>query len=174
MIKDIMNKDIKQIMSLCVIFLVASLVLYGVYTLTKPKIDETNNAVFNDKLSRLYPGLESSEHIDNYFVAYGPAKSIMGYAVETSSYGYQSDIHLLVGFDQDKTLTAVVVLSQMETPGIGTKIEEDSFLNLWNYKKKDAAKLKQNGGDVDAITGATVSSKAFEAAVQEAFTNLPN
>jgi electron transport complex protein RnfG len=64
-----------------------------------------------------------------------------------------------------------VVLEQKETPGLGTKMTEDKFLNQFKGINISDFKLavKKDGGDVDALTGATISSRAFCDATQMAY-----
>ncbi|MFW5891541.1 MAG: FMN-binding protein, partial [bacterium] len=66
----------------------------------------------------------------------------------------------LVGIDSSEKITNLVILSQQETPGLGTRIEEDSFISQFKGKTLSEAKLKRDGGKIDGITGATISSSA--------------
>jgi len=88
----------------------------------------------------------------------------VGTAVETfSSEGFGGDIRLMVGFTRDLQIKAISVLGQTETPGLGTKMESPSFLRQFADKDPAVFKttVKKDGGDVDAITAATISSRAF-------------
>ncbi|MDY0295712.1 MAG: RnfABCDGE type electron transport complex subunit G [Acidobacteriota bacterium] len=100
----------------------------------------------------------------------------VGTAVQTySSEGFGSeDIRLMVGFDAMGRIISVSVLGQAETPGLGTKMEEPSFRDQFRDKDPSAFKLsvKQDGGDVDAITAATISSRAFCDGVNKAYSAL--
>lgn len=75
--------------------------------------------------------------------------------------GYSSDIEVLVGMYQDGKISAVKILSQNETPGLGTRIEEPNFLE--QFTNKDALQLS----GVQTIAGATISSKAVLEAVNK-------
>ena len=79
----------------------------------------------------------------------------------------------MVGILPDGEINNIVVLKANETPGLGDKIQKSksNFSNQFNGKNPDhfALKVKQDGGDVDAITAATISSRAFCDAVARAY-----
>ncbi|HYX09189.1 MAG TPA: RnfABCDGE type electron transport complex subunit G, partial [Bacteroidales bacterium] len=96
----------------------------------------------------------------------------VGVAVKTfSKNGYGGQIDLMVGFTPDGTINNISVLDQKETPGLGTKMTDSVFKDQFNGKDPEQFKLKvkKDGGDVDAITAATISSRAFCDAVQKAY-----
>mgnify|MGYP000771863080 FL=1 len=76
----------------------------------------------------------------------------------------------IIGMLMDGTVTGYKVIEQKETPGLGTKIAEskfaDQFIGLNSYH--DQFKLKKDGGEIDAVTGATISSRAVIDAVEKA------
>jgi len=80
----------------------------------------------------------------------------------------------MAGFLADGTIHNVVVLNHKETPGLGTKMTEPKFSDQFNGKDPDDfdLRVKKDGGDVDAITAATVSSRAYCDALQRALTTL--
>lgn len=96
---------------------------------------------------------------------------IVGVAVSsTSNRGYSGDVKLMVGFDTLGTFISISVLEQKETPGLGTKMTEPKFKNQFVGFNPSISSLKvvKDGGQVDAITAATVSSRAFCDAAQVA------
>jgi electron transport complex protein RnfG len=107
-----------------------------------------------------------------------PAKNgdeIVGYAVNTyTKKGFSGNISLMAGFNPDGTIINIAVLEQKETPGLGTKMTEPGFKDQFNGKNPAdfALKVKKDGGSVDAITAATISSRAFCDAVQRAYNTL--
>ncbi len=105
----------------------------------------------------------------------------VGYALPWEGNGFQGNIRLMVGVTSDlMTITAIEVLEQVETPGLGTKIMEDPFRGQFNGLVADpqvdwvkgAPATKEN--QVETITGATISSKAIVAIVNDGMTNLRN
>ena len=97
---------------------------------------------------------------------------IVGKAVTGSSEkGYSGLIKIMVGFIPDGTIMNIVVLEQKETPGLGTKIKGDKFLRQFRGKNPQSFNLQvfKDGGDIDALTGATITSRAFGEATQLAY-----
>ena len=91
--------------------------------------------------------------------------------VGSSENGYSGMVKIMVGFNPDKTIQDIVVLEQKETPGLGTKMKDDKFLRQFRDKDPSSFKLKvaKDGGDVDALTGATITTRAFCEAAQLAY-----
>lgn len=85
--------------------------------------------------------------------------------------GFSGLIKIMVGFKPNGTIQNIVVLEQKETPGLGTKMKDDKYLA--QYRDQDPSKynlkVTKDGGDVDALTGATITSRAFGEAVQMAY-----
>jgi Na+-translocating ferredoxin:NAD+ oxidoreductase subunit G len=104
-----------------------------------------------------------------------PAKKdgkLVGVAVSSSSgKGYTGPIKIMVGFTPGGDIINVSVLEQKETPGLGTKIEEPDFIGQFKGKNPGGFRMlvKNDGGEIDAITAATISSRAFCEAAQLAF-----
>ena len=103
-------------------------------------------------------------------LAYDANGNFQGAAVKTSEGGFGGKIDMMVGFLADGTIKGTSVLSHTETPGLGANMTgkfKDQFVdkNPANYKLI----VKKDGGDVDAITAATISSRAFSKAVDKAY-----
>jgi electron transport complex protein RnfG len=173
-------------LSLTIISLVASACLGFVYEFTKKPIElsilnKKLNAIklvvpeFNnnpsDEMFRLPTG--AGDSLDIY-----PAKKdgvVVGYAVNTyTKKGFSGNISLMTGFKPDGTIINISVLEQKETPGLGTKMTDSSFRDQFNGKNPSefTLKVKKDGGQVDAITAATISSRAFCDAVQRAYNTI--
>jgi electron transport complex protein RnfG len=88
-----------------------------------------------------------------------------------SEKGFSGTIKIMVGFTNEGKIKNIVVLEQKETPGLGTKIKDDSFIN--QFRDKDLSqfnlKVSKDGGEIDALTGATITTRAFCDATQMAF-----
>ena len=91
--------------------------------------------------------------------------------VGSSEKGYSGLIKLMIGFESDGAIKNIVVLEQKETPGLGTKMKDDKFLRQFRGKNPSTFNLKpkKDGGDVDALTGATITTRAFGEATQLAY-----
>lgn len=95
-----------------------------------------------------------------------------GVGFEVAGEGYGGKILMVVGVDTSGHVSGVHVVKHSETPGLGTKIDEKGFRERFKGKSLAGSKLlegdlavKKDGGDVDAITGATISSRGVTAAV---------
>ncbi|MBF0384565.1 MAG: RnfABCDGE type electron transport complex subunit G [Candidatus Omnitrophica bacterium] len=126
----------------------------------------------NDPLNEKYSANTPDGEITFY-----PAKKdgrLVGTAIETfTNKGYSGNIRLIVGLLPDGRINNIEVVEHKETPGLGDKIEpaKSKFSDQFNGKDLSSLvlKVKKDGGDVDAITAATISSRAFCDAIQRAF-----
>ena len=98
---------------------------------------------------------------------------IVGYAVEsTTTKGFGGPFTIMVGFTPNGEVYNTSVISHSETPGLGAKITDSKshFITQWNGKNLTDGSLnisvKKDGGDIDAITASTISSRAFCDAMQ--------
>lgn len=88
---------------------------------------------------------------------------ITGLAIEAPGKGgYGGDIMIMIGIDAIKyEIVGMEIIQHSETPGVGSKIEKESFRKQWkNLSVNESIDLRTNGGKIDAISGATYSSKA--------------
>lgn len=130
--------------------------------LVLPKFD--NSPVQELKLVRSERAKDSIEMYPAFF-----KNEFVGAAIEGSSEkGFSGLIKIMVGFEPDGKIKNIAVLEQKETPGLGTKIKDVKFIEQYRNKNPSAFNLKvaKDGGEVDALTGATISSRAFSEAVQ--------
>ena len=94
-------------------------------------------------------------------------------AIGVSHNGYGGDIRLMVGFREDKkTVISYKVLAAAETPGLGMKLSTPEFAGQFKGKDGTALKVKKQGGEIEAITSATITSKAVCEAIADARANL--
>lgn len=98
-----------------------------------------------------------------------------GYAVEgRCGEGYGGDVVLMVGFRKDKkTVISYKVLQAAETPGLGMKLTTPEFSGQFKGRDGSALKVRKDGGDVEAITAATITSRAVCKAIADAQSKLP-
>ena len=99
---------------------------------------------------------------------------VKGYAVETmTKIGFGGAIRMMVGFSPAGEVLNVNVLEQSETPGLGTKMCDEGNALITSVQGKNPAdmklRVKKDGGDVDALTAATISSRAYVDAVARAY-----
>jgi len=116
-----------------------------------------------------------------YYVGYAQADSTqpVGYVFRAYGKGYSSTIQMVVGVDLRGVLMGISIISQQETPGLGAKIEEIRygesapwFQRQFRGKSASNIALKKYGGEIDAVTGATISSRAVTEGIKAAFAKL--
>ena len=97
-----------------------------------------------------------------------------GYTAEgTCKDGYGGDITLMVGFKTDKkTVISYKVLAASETPGLGMKLKTPEFAGQFAGKDGTSLKVKKDGGEIEAITSATITSRAVCRAIADAQSKL--
>lgn len=178
---------INMFVALFVICIVSGGVLGVVYNATKEPIAAAETAKKTEAIKNVLPefnelketmvmsALEDTEI--PFYLAYDADNNFIGTAVETfTNKGFSGNISLMVGILADGTLKNISVLQHAETPGLGSKMTEPTFKDQFNGKKADSfnIKVKKDGGDVDAITAATISSRAFCDAVNRALLTFEN
>lgn len=167
-----------MLLSLTVIALVAAGLLAGIYELTKDTIAETNAKKQQAAIIAVLPAVDGLTVADaeaagnmEIYKAYA-ADRLAGAAVKVAENGFGGEFHVMVGFDAEGNITGFEVLDHQETPGLGSKMQE-WFHNQGNVVALNpgAANMtvSKDGGDVDAITAATISSRAFLLAVNKAY-----
>ena len=102
------------------------------------------------------------------YKAFDAEGSLIGVVVTTQAGGYGGTIEVMTGIRADGSVSGVNILSMEETPGLGAKGKEDSFLK--QYKGFDSSNLavSKDGGEINALSGATITSRAITKAVNEA------
>ena len=176
---------INMVVVLFTITLIASAGVGAVNMITEEPIAAAKAAATQAALGQVLPAFEATEAeeltIDEMPIKVHTAKSgevIVGYAVETmTKSGFSGVVKLMVGFLPDGTINNVNVLQQAETPGLGTKMCDEGNPLLAGVKGQQATgtfKVKKDGGDVDALTAATISSRAYLEAVNRACVAMMN
>ena len=168
-------------MALCLFTtcLVCSGVLAGVYALTAAPIADTNAKLLRASIGAVLPeGGELSEAQEitvggqpsEYYTLTEEGKA-KAWAVKSTVVGFGGPLTLMVGVTPDGTVYNTSVLSHQETPGLGAKCNTDAhFMDQWkgfNTREKILT-VKKDGGDVDAITASTITSRAYALAVKNA------
>ena len=167
-------------MTICLlaICLVCSGLLAGVYALTKEPIDNAakakNEAAIKEVLPEEVAKIDEEKSIEldgvkyTYNLAYDEAGNTVGCAVNVAPVGFGGPIVIKVGFKVDaqtgKNLVwNTKVLSHAETPGLGAKCSDPAFADQFKGLDPTVKTLEvtKDGGDIDAITASTITSRAF-------------
>ena len=162
-------------MTVCLlaICLVCSGLLAAVYALTAEPIAAAaaakNEAAIKEVLPETAVKIEEERTVEfegasyAYNLAYDKLGNVVGCAINVAPVGFGGPIAIKVGFDVNGVIWNTKVLSQAETPGLGAKCVEPAFSDQFKGFDASAKKLavKKDGGDVDAITASTITSRAY-------------
>lgn len=172
---------VNMVAVLFTVTLIASAAVGGVNMLTADAIAEANAAATTAAVANVLPEFENTEiseqTIDDMPIVVYKATNgseAVGYAVESmTKSGFSGVIRLMVGFDPDGKILNVNVLQHAETPGLGSKMTEEGNALLGSIQNKNSweleFKVKKDGGELDALTAATISSRAYYEAVARAY-----
>ena len=169
---------------LCAITLVVALALGAVNAVTEGPIAEQNAQKIKDSLENVMPGAES-EQIDvpegttvttetknatsvTILSAYKMTKdgADAGYCVEVGPTGFGGAVDTMVGIDGDGKVTGISVISaSSETPGLGARSTEPEFQAQFAGQVGTEVAVTKDGGSIDALTGATITSRAVSEGV---------
>jgi len=183
----------KEIVKLgSILFLVTAIAgaaLAMVNTITKPLIEEQKRLVTERALIAALPTADKaaidSVIIDNkfrhYYIGYidSSRKIVAGYAFVAKGAGYSSIIETMVGVDTTGSIMGLKIMQQVETPGLGTKIEEvrygeesswfqDQFLN----RIANGLAVDKDGGEITSVTGATISCRTVTNSIKKGLEEL--
>ena len=171
-----------MLISLGGIALVCALLLAVVNALTEKKIAQVQAAKTAAAIAQVVPDFDGSPvdtvvlvDAQEYLVHKAMAgDSIVGYAIETATAGFGGPINMMVGFSASGEIYSTAVVSHSETPGLGAKITDGESHFRTQFEHKNPAdgynlSVTKDGGDVDAITASTITSRAFTLAVAKAY-----
>lgn len=170
-----------MILCLLLISVVMAGALGFVYGITKDPIQKANKAKEIQAVKEVLPAFTNDPTADakeidglKIYLATKDGQPV-GCAIKTfTEKGFSGHFELMVGFKPDGSINRIVVLDHKETPGLGSKMKEPKFADQFNgldigALKDKVLKVKKDGGTVDAITAATISSRAYCDGVQKAY-----
>ena len=173
-----------MIATLGIICGLSALSLGYVYNVTKKPIQRTKDNRELEAVSKVIPSrfnnnpfiekvaLRSNNGAEDIYLY--PARldsEITGFAIKSyTDKGFSGRMELIIGFFLDGTVNTYMVTDHKETPGLGTKVLEDKFVKQFYgmHPKNPSFKVRQSGGEIDAVTAATISSKAVIDAIKKA------
>ena len=167
-----------MLLSLTAIALVAAAALAALNGVTKEPIAKAQQAKVENAIGAVLPAfdrLEDTRVGDNVcHLGYDAEGNFVGAAVEAGNdKGFGGHLQLMVGFDKEGLVSGYQILETHETPGLGAKADQwfqkDGKGNVVGLNPAEAAlTVKKDGGTVDAISGSTITSRAFLDIVNEA------
>lgn len=173
-----MKEIIKMLVVLTAISGICGFLLAGVRSATSERIEEQELLnVKGPAVKSVLSGSDNDFIKDRQVIELGGKKYTVfigkkdgkpwAMAYEVSGKGFGGDIGVMLGFDlESDSLTGIGITLHKETPGLGSRITEETFSGGFKGRGADRDfKIKGDGGEIDAITGATVSSRGVCAAV---------
>ena len=166
--KKSFNEIIKPVLVLVCICLVVTALLAYINSVTSPIIAKADQEKTEQAMSEVltesdgFEKLEIENLPDRVTEVY-TANNGSGYVFMLTTKGYGGDMKLICGMKSDGTIEQCKTLSHAETSGLGSKTAEDPYRNQYCGKNSDTL------SEVDAITGATISSTAYKNAIDDAF-----
>ncbi|NLU11057.1 MAG: RnfABCDGE type electron transport complex subunit G [Tepidanaerobacter acetatoxydans] len=170
-----MNQYAKMIVVLMIISIASGAVLALSYEVTNPKIQEQARQKLEESVLKVIPGAAKMEVVQKedmtIYLGLDEQGNKKGIAFKAVGSGFNGAIELMVGYNPSEgKLTGVEILSMSETPGLGAKIKEEAFTNQFNGKSVEDKFIAKE--DVQAISGATISSTAVAKAVKTSLDNV--
>ena len=160
---------VKISLTLLLISALTAGLLAFVNAVTKDKIAANELAVMEDALGEIFDGCDGIKAVEGEYEAPVVAVyevyckgELLGYGVQTNPMGFKAEIGVIVGVGKDGSCVGVKITSMSDTPGVGTKVQDKSFLSGFSGLNGE------NVAEYDTISGATVSSKAVKSGVEAA------
>lgn len=175
-----MKRAVHMIVVLTLTAAVVGTLLAFVFAATWPTIQRNEQTDLERAVYQVLPGArrfdESASGDFALYRGYDESDAIVGIAVRARGIGFQDVISLMAGFNAEcGAMLGLRILKQVETPGLGAKIDGNEFLNQFQgltlapkVAVVKGGSLDRATGRVEAITGATISSKAVETIVNNA------
>ena len=173
----------KLIITLTVIGIISALVLAFVYQWTLPHIKEHQAREQKEAIFTVLPDAVDYKEVEKngltFYQGFDKSGSRVGIAQKTNGPGFQGIIELMIGVNPEtKKIYGISILGHEETPGLGANIEGEEYKS--NFKNKLFADFKvvkreaEKPSEVEAIAGATISSRKVTNIVEKAITNIKN
>ncbi len=151
---------------LTVVVLVSVSLLMALNSVTAPIIEARREAEIQMMLENIFPQMTDFVYQDDlYYIMENDQEA--GYAFIAAGSGYGGEMSIIVGLDTDMRIKDISIISHQETPGLGSKIQEEAFTDQFKGLDITQIDLTRDQGQIDAITGATVSSEAVVQAIKE-------
>lgn len=172
-----------MILSLLIITGISGASLSYIHKITAKGIEQSRKNKKIEAITQVLPAFTNNplkemyriQLFENDSLEVYPARkndSLVGIAIASkTNSGFAGEIKVMVGFLPNGTIYKTKVIEHHETPGLGDKMEQAEFyMQFENFNfHEQINSVRKNGGDIDAITAATISSRAYCNAVQNAY-----
>lgn len=173
-------KDIARlVIALTLISTAAGVILAVTNRITTAPIDSAGSRQYGESLALVLPAFDNQPNLTTFDVNDGEqtwtfhvarkgGRYVGAAFVASSKKGYGGEISLMIGVTAEGRVRKIRILSQQETPGLGTKVTEAPFASQFDDRSITGTvwAVRKDHGDIDAVTGATISSRAVLEAVR--------
>jgi len=170
---------------LLIITLIASCVLAVIYQKTAPIIAKNKQLEEEKARKSVLPEADHFQEITEqkiigqdtvhtilYYKGLDKHNRLVGYTFRCEKYGYSSNVQTMVGIDTLFNIIAIKVISQQETPGLGANCATSEFAEKFQHKTPENIMVDKDGGDIESITGATITTRAVTNSIKEKFIDI--
>jgi Na+-translocating ferredoxin:NAD+ oxidoreductase subunit G len=159
-------KKLYPIILLTIVILASVITLSFTNAYTKVAIEDQAKAQTQALLVAMFPDMTDFALTNDVYVVKKSGATI-GYAFIANGKGYGGTIQILVGLKDASTLKGISIIAQSETQGMGSRVTLPKFTDQFAGKAIADVKIKSEGGQIDGISGSTISSKGVINAVRE-------
>jgi len=172
-----MKDFIRPTLVLLLICVIAGAILSLIYKQTAPLIAENKLKAVEAARRLVLPNAEFFKLVSDsstvlFYEGYSPDSTLVGYVFSCAQYGYSSDVKTIVGLTPELMISAITVVSQSETPGLGANCTKQDFTAQFTGKNPGDIYVDKDGGDIQSLTGATITTRAVTNAIRETFQKL--
>ncbi len=168
-----------MIISLLLVCIISAALLSYVHSITKVQIEKQQKENVMKRLNELLPEASYFEEVinDTLWIGFNNAQNI-GIIFRIAPLGYAGPIPILVALGSDTVIRKIYIASAAEglkeTPGLGFKVRENFFREQFANRMYKDLKLTKDGGPIQAITAATISSRAVVDGIKEGIRKFQN
>jgi len=170
-------RKVFPIISVTAVVFIAVTLLGLTDTVVRSTIEWQKEQKIQRMLYEIFPNMTEHTLEDDIYMIYSDEAKI-GFAFLAVGKGYGGNIDILVGLEDETTVRGITIVSHLESPGLGARITESLFTDQFVGVNIADVALRQKGGKIDAITGASISSgavvDAIRATVMEKVKSLEN
>ncbi len=158
-------KKLFPIISITIVVSIAVTLLGLTNSIVRPMIEWQREQKIQRMLYEIFPNMTEYTLKDDIYMIYSDEAEI-GFAFLAVGKGYGGLIDILIGLENETTIKGVTIISHLESAGLGARITESLFTDQFIGVNIVDIALRQKGGEIDAITGATISSRAVVDAIR--------
>ncbi|MBS3741637.1 MAG: RnfABCDGE type electron transport complex subunit G [Candidatus Cloacimonetes bacterium] len=187
-----MKNIIKPTLILLLICVISSAILSVLYSNTKPiieqnqkeNIENARKAVLPDAVKDKFVAVDVNNVEEGeerfirdsimFYKGYNEDGKLVGFTFQTAGQGYSSsaEVKTMVGIDLNMKIEKITIIQQQETPGLGANCVNPEFTRRFTEKDPAGIKVDKDGGNIESITGATITTRAVTNSIRDKFVEL--